>query len=48
MTDHTPGCVLDHDPDETECWTLDELRDEAALARAEEMADDLGGWKYVR
>lgn len=48
MNGHCDGCVLDHDPDMTECWTLEELRDEASLARAEALADDLGGWRNLR
>lgn len=48
MTDHEDGCVLDHDPDEGECLTREDVMGEALLARAEEMADDFGGWRFVR
>lgn len=40
------GCVLEDDHDE--CWTAQDFRDEAALVRAEELADELGGWRRLR
>ena len=44
---HEWGCVLDHDP-EDDCMTVEDLRDERALAKAEALADDLGGWRHLR
>lgn len=43
------GCVLEDEHDvPAGCMDADELREEAAIQRAEERADEAGGWKNLR